>query len=109
MPRFVVTGCYTKDAVRGMIAKPSDREAATAAIVKAAGGTLESFFLTTGATDFLLVISIDDVTSLGAALMVAGASGAATNLETRRAFTGAEFTEMQKKAGALTDAYKMPG
>lgn len=94
--------------MKGMIAKPSDREAATRALVEAAGGTLETFYLTTGDNDFSMKVTIDDVTSLIAALMVAGASGAASNLKTVRAFTSDEFTEMQKKAGEIAKAYQAP-
>ena len=103
MPRY-----YTSAAMKGMIESPSDREAATRALVEAAGGNLETFYLTTGDNDFSMKVTIDDASDLIAALMVAGASGAATNLRTVRAFTSEEFTEMQKKAGAIAQAYKAP-
>ncbi|EPX84801.1 hypothetical protein Salmuc_01374 [Salipiger mucosus DSM 16094] len=92
-----------------MIDTPSDREAATRALVEAAGGKLETFYLTTGDNDFSLKVTIDDASDLLAALMVAGASGAASNLKTVRAFTSEEFTEIQKKAGSIAKAYKAPG
>ncbi|SNS21996.1 GYD domain-containing protein [Tropicimonas sediminicola] len=109
MPRFIVTGCYTQAAMKGMIASPSDREAASGALVKAAGGTQEAFYVTTGDTDFMLIVTIDDVAKLLAGLMVAGASGAASNLRTQRAFSSAELTEMQKEAGKIASAYAPPG
>ena len=109
MPRFIVTGCYTASALQGMMANPSDREAAARDIVSKAGGTLESYHVTTGPTDILMVISIDDVTSLGAGLMVAGAAGAICNVQTQRSFTSAEFTKMQEKAAGLAASYKAPG
>lgn len=109
MPRFIISGNYTSDAMKGMIANPSDREAAARALVEAAGGKLETFYLVTGDSDFSMKVTIDDVTDLIAGLMVAGASGAASNLKTIRAFTSAEFTEMQKKAGRIAQAYKPPG
>ena len=108
MPRYIVTGCYTQSAVKGMIAKPTDRGAAAAALAEAAGATMEHFFLTTGPNDFMMVISVDDVTDLGAALMVAGAAGAVTNIQTIRAFSSDEFTGMQKKAGTLAKSYSAP-
>ena len=108
MPRFIVTGCYTGVAFKGMMENPSDREAAARAIVEAAGGKLESFHLTTGPTDFLIVVTIDDVTSLLAGLMVTASTGAVENLQTRRAFTADEFMQMQKKAASLKSSYKPP-
>lgn len=109
MPRFIVTGCYTQAAMKGMLAKPSDREAGSGALVEAAGGKLEAFYATTGASDFMLIVTVDDVSKLIAGLMVAGASGAASNLQTQRAFTSAELTEMQKIAGKIASAYAPPG
>jgi uncharacterized protein with GYD domain len=108
MPRFIVTGCYTGAAFKGMISSPNDREAAARAIIEAAGGKLESFYLTTGATDFIFTASIDDVSDLLAGLMAAAGSGAISDVQTQRAFTGAEFMAMQKKAGSLAAAYKAP-
>lgn len=109
MPRFIVTGCYTSSAMKAMVESPSDREAASRALVEAAGGTQESFFLTTGESDFAIQVNIDDVSALLAGLIAAGASGAVSNLKTVRAFTSGEFTEMQKKAGSIASAYKAPG
>lgn len=108
MPRFIVKGCYTPSAMKGMMAKPSDRGAAARKIVEAAGGKLEAYYVTTGPSDFQMIISVDDVTSLLAGLMVAGGSGAISNVETQRAFTSEEFTEMQKKAGQLAASYTAP-
>ena len=109
MPTFIVTGNYTASAVKGMVAKPSDREAAARAIVEAAGGKLETFYLTTGDSDFSIKVTIDDAADLMAGLMATAASGAVSNLKTIRAFTAAEFTEMQKKAGKIAKAYQAPG
>ncbi|KIC10052.1 hypothetical protein RA19_12925 [Leisingera sp. ANG-M1] len=109
MPRFIVTGSYTGSAMKAMIESPSDREAAARALIEAAGGTLESFHLTTGDSDFAIMVTIDDATALLAGLLVTGASGAVSNLKTQRAFTAAEFTAMQQKAGQIANAYKAPG
>ncbi|MBY6068003.1 GYD domain-containing protein [Leisingera aquaemixtae] len=109
MPRFIVTGNYTSSAMKAMIDSPSDREAAARALVEAAGGKLETFYLTTGDHDFAIKVTIDDVSSLLAGLLATGASGAVSNLKTVRAFTSDEFTEIQKKAGSIAGAYKAPG
>ncbi|MCB1355468.1 MAG: GYD domain-containing protein [Maritimibacter sp.] len=109
MPRFIFSACYTSDAIKGMLANPSDREAATRAIVEAAGGKLVDYYITTGQKDFLMVVDIDEVKDLMAGIMVAGASGAITNPETIRAFSSAEFNDMQKRAQGLAASYKAPG
>lgn len=109
MPRFIVTGSYTASAIKGMTANPQDREAAARKLVEAAGGKLEAFHITTGPFDFLMTISIEDVTGLLAGLMVAAGAGAISNPQTVRAFTSDEFTAIQKKAGSLASSYAAPG
>jgi uncharacterized protein with GYD domain len=109
MPRFIVTGNYTPSAMKAMVESPSDREAAARAIVEAAGGKLESFYLTTGDNDFSIKVTIDDAADLIAGLLATAAGGAVSNLKTIRAFTSEEFTAMQKKAGDLAKSYKAPG
>lgn len=108
MARYIVTGSYTAAAMKGLLAKPSDREAATSALVAAAGGKLEAFYLTTGDTDFLMVSSTDNLQDLLSAMIVAGASGAVSGLKTVQAFSSAEFTAAQKRAGEIAMKYVAP-
>jgi uncharacterized protein with GYD domain len=108
MPRFIVTGTYTQAAAAGMLDHPSDRAAAAKKAVKGAGGKLEGFYVTTGPTDFLVIVEIDDVTDLLAAFMAVSASGAVGNIQTQRAFSGEEFMAMQKRASELKGAYTPP-
>jgi uncharacterized protein with GYD domain len=110
MPRYIITGCYTASAMKGMMAHPSDRAEAAAKIAKAGGGTLEHYFVTTGPSDFMMIVSTDsaDIDGLMAALMVAGGSGAITNMQTVRAMTSEEFTGVQKKAAQIASAYAAP-
>jgi uncharacterized protein with GYD domain len=88
-----------------MVASPSDREEAARKIVSAAGGQLECWYATTGPTDFMMVVTIDDVSDLLAGVMAGVGSGSFSKMETQRAFTGAEFTTIQKKAGELKSSY----
>ena len=108
MARYIITGSYSANAMKGMIAKPSDREAAAGALVAAGGGKLEQFYLTTGDNDFAMIVTADDMVSMLASLMVASAAGAVSNMKTIQAFSSAEFMAAQKKAGAMAAAYKAP-
>jgi uncharacterized protein with GYD domain len=108
MAQYIVTGSYSAAAMKGMIANPSDREQAAAALIASAGGKMESFFLTTGDSDFIMRISTNDMPKMLSGLMVAGASGAVTNLKTVQCFTSAEFTAAQKAAGAIAAKYSAP-
>ncbi|WP_424979923.1 GYD domain-containing protein [Leisingera sp. S232] len=109
MPRFTVTGHYTPSAMKAMIENPSNPEAAARGLAEAAGGTLESVYLTTGDQDFAIKVMIDDISGLLAGLLATGASGTVCNLRTMRAVTSDAFTEIQKKAGGIAAAYRTPG
>ena len=108
MARYIITGSYTAAAMKGMIAKPSDRAKATSALVAAGGGTMEGYYLTTGDHDFSMVVSTDDLAGMIATLMVAGASGAVTGLKSVQAFTSEEFMAAQKRAGEIASKYQPP-
>lgn len=109
MSMFIITGNYTATAVKGMLAEPSDREAAVRPMVEASGGRMISFLVTTGETDFSMVVETDDTEGLMAALIVAGSTGTVSNLKTVQAFTSAEFTAAQKRAGSIASSFKPAG
>jgi uncharacterized protein with GYD domain len=110
MAPFVITGNYTAQAMKGMIASPSDREAAARAVVEAAGGKMHLFLLTTGESDFLLIAETESIHTMIGALMVVGSTGAVTNLRTAQAFTAAEFMTAAKDAARIAaGAYRPAG
>lgn len=109
MAHFIVTGSYTSTAMNGMIANPSDRESATRALVEATGGKMLNYFMTTGESDFMIVMEADDTADMIPPLLVAGASNTVTNLKTVRAFTSAEFLAAQNRAGEIAFNFKPAG
>lgn len=110
MAHYIITGNYTSQAMKGMLAAPSDREASVRPMVEAAGGTLKSYLVTTGETDFLMVVETSSMDHrLMAALMAAGASGTVSNLKTVQAFTSAEFLAAQHEAGRMAAAFQPAG
>ncbi|MFO1174408.1 MAG: GYD domain-containing protein [Paracoccaceae bacterium] len=108
MARYIITGNFTADAFKGMLAHPSDRQKAVAPLIEAAGGRLEQYLVTTGRNDFLMIVTADDPQGLLASLLAAGASGAVSNLRTVQAFTSAEFLAAQQRGGNLAPRYQSP-
>ncbi|MBE9639906.1 GYD domain-containing protein [Salipiger mangrovisoli] len=108
MPTFIVTGCYTAAALKGMIANPSDRAEGARSVVEAAGGKMLAFYATTGPTDWMVIAEVADVHDLLASMMAVGASGMVSNVQTVRGFSAEELMEMQKRAGKVAQAYKSP-
>lgn len=101
VPTYIVTGSYSAQAAADMVENPRDRESIAKAIVDAAGGTLDAWYITTGPMDVLMIVTIDDIDSLMAGLIVGASSGNFTDLQSQRAFTNADFTRIQEKASTL--------
>jgi hypothetical protein len=55
-----------------------------------------------------MVSSTDNLQDLLSAMIVAGASGAVSGLKTVQAFSSAEFTAAQKRAGEIAMKYVAP-
>jgi len=108
MPTFIITGNYTAEAMRGMMAKPSDREAATRSLAEASGGKLIAWYLTTGDSDFMVITEAPDGVDLLPSMIATGATGTVANLRTIRAYSGAEFMDAQAKAAEIGKAWAAP-
>lgn len=109
MPTFILTGRFTLETVRGLMAKPEDRSEAVGAVVSAAGGTLLHYWITSGDTDFMLVAEADRPEDFLAGVMTAAASGSVTDLKTVRAWSSADFAKIAEKAAAIASSYRAPG
>lgn len=107
MAHFVVTGKYTDTALKGLIAKPDDREAAARALFEAAGAKLLTYLVTTGESDFLIVVQTDDLQGVLSAMLVAGSTGSISNIKTALAYHGRIHCGAEKRLcrrGALQTA-----
>lgn len=109
MARFIITGGFSGQAAKGFMDNPSDRWEAIDALIKAAGGKLENYYITTGPTDFMIVATVDDVKKVLPAIMVAAGSGSLSSVQTQEAFTTAEFKEMQEDAAGIRSSFAPPG
>jgi uncharacterized protein with GYD domain len=109
MVRLVTKGKFTQDYVKGLVARPEDREAPVRKLIEAAGLKLLAFYFTTGPSDFMLITEGEDAASAVAALMAASASGAVCDITTERAWTGAEFKAVAAKAAEVAGTYRAPG
>jgi uncharacterized protein with GYD domain len=55
MPIYITQGRYTRDAIKGMIDKPEDRDDALSRAITKAGGRLIGYYVTFGEYDFLTI------------------------------------------------------
>jgi uncharacterized protein with GYD domain len=109
MPTFITYASYSHMAIKGMISEPTDRTAAIQGLVDKAGAKLIAAYMTTGTNDIAIIYEASDGSDAVAAGMAAAASGALANVETVRAWTLAEFKDVQEKAARIGAGFKPPG
>ena len=109
MVRLVTRGRFTQAYAKGLVAAPEDREPVVRKLIEGAGGSVVSFYFTTGDTDFMLVSEANEAESIIAALLATAASGAISDVSTARAWTGAEFKAIAEKASKAASLYRPPG
>lgn len=107
MPLFITQGRFTTDALKGMMAKPENREEALQKLAAAAGGKLHAYYMTFGEHDFLTIIE-GPIEGMATALATVGASGATTDMKTSLALTASEMRAVFGKAGELAGHYSSP-
>lgn len=77
MGKYLFTGSYTTDGVRGVLAEGGTRRREAAEqIVSSLGGTVEAYYFGFGGDDFYLIAELPDHAAAAAGAMTASASGA---------------------------------
>ncbi|HUZ74423.1 MAG TPA: GYD domain-containing protein [Stellaceae bacterium] len=109
MPIFVTQGRFTREYIRGGLAKPEDRQAAIARLCEQAGGRMISMHFTLGAYDFLVLSEMPDAKAAAMLAFIASGGGGIQDVVTSQAFTTAEAKEMFERAGKIAGAYKPMG
>jgi uncharacterized protein with GYD domain len=82
MPIYISRGRFTADAVKGMLAKPENREEAVAKLFKSLGGKLIGWYLTFGQHDWMAIGEFPDEKAAAAAVLAAAAGGSLSDIET---------------------------
>ena len=76
---------YSKDAIKAMVASPSDREAAARKLIEALGGKLHHLFFAFGEWDVICLIEGVDDTMMMAGAAAVGSSGTVSKSSTVKA------------------------
>ena len=109
MPLYITQGRFTREYIRGGLAKPEDRYAVISRLIEQAGGKLVSLYITLGQHDFMLVSEMPDAKAATILAFVATGGGGIEGSVTTQAFTTAEAKEMYEAAGKLAGSYKPMG
>lgn len=105
MSKYLVTGNYVADGIRGLLSEGGSKrqEAATAAIASV-GGTLDCMYYAFGATDVYAICDIPDAASAAAVSLLINASGA-LKINLTPLLTPADLDAASTK----TPAFRPPG
>src|SRR5262249_33692949 len=109
MPTYITQGRFTREAIKGMIARPEDRADAVARLLSKAGGRLVGYYLTFGEYDFLTIAEAPSETQMAAALLAAASGGGVTDLRTTLAMNSVEMKGALAAAGDLAAQFRSAG
>ena len=109
MTIYISRGRFTTDAVRGMMAKPENREDAVAKLFKSVGGKLIGWYLTFGHYDWLVIGEFPDEKTAAAAVLAAAAGGSLSDVETTVAMTAKEAAATFGAAGKAAKSFRSAG
>jgi len=109
MPIYISRGKFTSDAVRGMLAKPENREEAVANLFKSVGGKLIGWYLTFGHNDWLVIGEFPDNKAAASAVLAAAGGGSLSDVETTVAMTAEEARAIFEAAGKAAQGFRSAG
>jgi len=109
MPIYISRGKFTTDAVKGMLAKPENREEAVANLFKSVGGKLIGWYLTFGRHDWLVIGEFPDNKAAATAVLAAAGGGSLSDVETTVAMTATEAVATFDAAGKAGRNFRSAG
>ena len=105
MPIYISRGRFTSDAVKGMLAKPENREEAVAKLFQSVGGKLIAWYLTFGHHDWLAIGEFPDAKAAASAVLAAAGGGSLSDVETTIAMTANEAFATFESAAKAAKAF----
>jgi len=109
MTIYISRGRFTSDAVKGMLAKPENREEAVAKLFKSVGGRLIGWYLTFGHHDWLAIGEFPDEKAAASAVLAAAAGGSLSDVETTVAMTAKDAATTFESAGKAAREFRSAG
>ncbi len=109
MPIYITQGRFTRDAIKGMIARPEDCGDGMSRLLSKAGGRLIGYYVTFGEYDFLAIADARSETQIAAVVLAAAGAGGVSDLRTTVALTSIEAKGVFAAASDLVSAFRPPG
>ena len=99
---------YSKDAIKALVANPSDREAAARKLIEALGGKLHHLFFAFGKYDVICLIEGPDDKFMMAGAAAVASAGTVSASSTVKLMTAADAMAAMAMAGKAIGSYKAP-
>jgi uncharacterized protein with GYD domain len=109
MPIYISRGKFTADAVKGMLAKPENREEAVANLFKSVGGKLIGWYLTFGRHDWMVIGEFPDEKVAASAILAASGGGSLSDIETTVAMSAKDAAATFEAAGKAAKGFRSAG
>ena len=109
MPIYISRGCFTSDAVKGMVANPENREEAVAKLFQSVGGRLIGWYLTFGHHDWMAIAEFPDAKAAASAVLAAAAGGSLSDIETTVAMSAKDAHATFQAAGKAAKEFRSAG
>jgi uncharacterized protein with GYD domain len=109
MPIYISRGRFTSDAVKGMLAKPENREEVVAKLFQSVGGKLVGWYLTFGRHDWMAIGEFPDEKAAASAILAAAAGGSLSDIETTVAMSAKDAAATFESAGKASKKFRSAG
>src|SRR6267142_2221951 len=109
LPIYISRGKFSTDAVKGMLAKPENREEAVGNLFKSVGGKLIGWYLTFGRHDWLVIGEFPDERTAVSAVLAAAAGGSLSDIETSVAMSAKDAHATFEAAGKAAKDFRSAG
>ena len=109
MPIYISRGRFTSDAVKGMVAKPENREEVVEKLYKSLGGKLIGWYLTMGHHDWMAIGEFPNEKAAASAILAAAAGGSLSDIETAVAMTSKDAHATFEAAGKAAKDFRSAG
>jgi uncharacterized protein with GYD domain len=109
MPIYISRGRFSSEAVKGMLAKPENREEVVARLFQSVGGKLNAWYLTFGRHDWLAIGEFPDEKAAASAVLAASAGGSLSDIETTVAMTAKDAVSTFQSAGKAAKDFRSAG
>ncbi len=108
MPHYLVQFRFSPSAMKAMVDKPQEREAAVRTLIESFGGRMHAFFFAYGEHDGIAINEFPDNEHAMACSMAVNAAGGVAGTRTTPLLTSAEATAAMRRAHDTKTAYRPP-